>query len=666
MVRIEDERIRPAFYYALNETLVANDMDQATRVSYGAVRKRVVTLKGDVIEIAGTMTGGGKSQIRGRIGEKVKTKTTNLNTSVGNTTVEDLSDIQEKAQKIQDEINHCQQLQGEKGRHLKALHNSLPAKERDLKRLQTDVDRFAHQIPGLEAQLKEQRTRMEQTRSDPKKVAELEGKMNEKKVIFNVSRDDTKKFTDQIDTVARQIQDLTEEKMHSIEKNIDNLEKNITKFTKQVTKLKVEISTCERNIAKTESTIATLKEDIETAQNDLYRMADERTQAENDIEEIESRLREILKEISETSNGSSEANKEVLALQKQESDAKLQRVELEQTLQKFEKAVRDLKANIPVNKKKLEPLKLHNIPNEENPLPLKEYSNDELAGYVLNDVQYRISVLEDDLKAKRPNLNVIDEYQKKRDVYMDRIKVLEEITNKRNEMRKLHDDIKKRRYTEFMQGFNIITHKLKEMYQMITQGGNADLELVDSMDPFSEGVTFSVRPPRKSWKNISNLSGGEKTLSSLALVFALHYYKPSPLYFMDEIDAALDFKNVSIVANYIKERTKNAQFIIISLRSNMFELADYLTGIYKVDDCTDSITIQNVEPKSVSNSAPSSQILSSQRNTASDLFTQSQVSTQSNTNSTPLPDQSLATTPSSTVAESVIEEIEADASDIDK
>lgn len=63
---------------------------------------------------------------------------------------------------------------------------------------------------------------------------------------------------------------------------------------------------------------------------------------------------------------------------------------------------------------------------------------------------------------------------------------------------------------------------------------------------------FSVRPPRKSWKKISNLSGGEKTLSSLALVFALHYYKPSPLYVMDEIDAALDFKNVSIVGHYIK------------------------------------------------------------------------------------------------------------------
>jgi len=119
---------------------------------------------------------------------------------------------------------------------------------------------------------------------------------------------------------------------------------------------------------------------------------------------------------------------------------------------------------------------------------------------------------------------------------------------------------------------------------------------------------FSVMPPKKSWKNIGNLSGGEKTLSSLALVFALHHYKPTPLYVMDEIDAALDFRNVSrsstllewrlrtssecsmltlwqvsIVAAYIKERTRNAQFIVISLRNNMFELASRLVGVYKVN-----------------------------------------------------------------------------------
>lgn len=137
-------------------------------------------------------------------------------------------------------------------------------------------------------------------------------------------------------------------------------------------------------------------------------------------------------------------------------------------------------------------------------------------------------------------------------IYLDRVQELDEITEKRNKLRNHLEDARKRRLDEFHVGFKSISSKLKEMYQMITFGGDAELELVDTYDPFSEGIVLNIRPPKKTWKNITNLSGGEKTLSSLALVFALHYYKPSPLYFMDEIDAALDFKNVSIVGNYIK------------------------------------------------------------------------------------------------------------------
>lgn len=94
---------------------------------------------------------------------------------------------------------------------------------------------------------------------------------------------------------------------------------------------------------------------------------------------------------------------------------------------------------------------------------------------------------------------------------------------------------------------------MKEIYRFITRGGDAELDLVDALDPFSEGISFNVRPLKKSWKEMKNLSGGEKTISSLALIFALHHYKPSPLYCMDEIDAALDYKNVAIVGEYIKQ-----------------------------------------------------------------------------------------------------------------
>ncbi|KAJ3881366.1 P-loop containing nucleoside triphosphate hydrolase protein [Lentinula edodes] len=204
-----------------------------------------------------------------------------------------------------------------------------------------------------------------------------------------------------------------------------------------------------------------------------------------------------------------------------------------------------------------------------------------------------VQALEDQIKRAKPNLNVLKEYKLREAEFLSRHDDLEKVVALRDAQKKKYEDLRKQRLEEFMAGFSTISLKLKEMYQTITQGGNTELELVDSMDPFAEGIIFSVMPPKKSWKNISNLSGGEKTLSSLALVFALHVFKPTPLYFMDEIDAALDFRNVSIIANYIKDRTKNAQLIIISLRNDMFELSHRLIGIYKTANVTQSISIDN-------------------------------------------------------------------------
>lgn len=194
-----------------------------------------------------------------------------------------------------------------------------------------------------------------------------------------------------------------------------------------------------------------------------------------------------------------------------------------------------------------------------------------------DSLKAEIAILEEKTQNSNIDVGVLVEYRRRVEEYTARFGDLQSAIGGRDAAKKRCDDLRRLRLEGFMQGFSLISLRLKEMYQMITMGGNAELELVDSLDPFSEGILFSVMPPKKSWKNISNLSGGEKTLSSLALVFALHHYKPTPLYVMDEIDAALDFRNVSIVASYIKERTKNAQFIVISLRNNMVRCAEIVS-----------------------------------------------------------------------------------------
>lgn len=279
----------------------------------------------------------------------------------------------------------------------------------------------------------------------------------------------------------------------------------------------------------------------------------------------------------------------------EENKAKAAKIQFDQRIEKFVAKIKESQGLISKYKRELDKLELQTLPEsdrcEEDIVDLPTLTSDDLQAVQLDRLTYSVTRLEEEISKMKPDMSSLEEYRKKEAVFISRVAELDEITSQRDIQRKYYDDLRKQRLNEFMTGFSIITSKLKEMYQMITLGGDAELELVDSLDPFSEGIVFSVRPPKKSWKNITNLSGGEKTLSSLALVFALHYYKPTPLYVMDEIDAALDFKNVSVVGNYIKERTKNAQFIIISLRSQMFELADRLVGIYKTYDATKSVTI---------------------------------------------------------------------------
>ncbi|KAL0450548.1 UNVERIFIED_CONTAM: Structural maintenance of chromosomes protein 4 [Sesamum latifolium] len=166
----------------------------------------------------------------------------------------------------------------------------------------------------------------------------------------------------------------------------------------------------------------------------------------------------------------------------------------------------------------------------------------------------------------------------------------ERLKNQKSKVNKIQSDIDKnsteinRRKVQIETGQKTI----KKLTKGIEESRNEKERLMGEKEKLSS--TFK-EIEQKAFTVQENYKRTQETLSSLALVFALHHYKPTPLYVMDEIDAALDFKNVSIVGHYVKDRTKDAQFIIISLRNNMFELADRLVGIYKTDNCTKSITI---------------------------------------------------------------------------
>jgi structural maintenance of chromosome 1 len=154
--------------------------------------------------------------------------------------------------------------------------------------------------------------------------------------------------------------------------------------------------------------------------------------------------------------------------------------------------------------------------------------------------------------------------------------------------KKAFEDVKERRYDLFMKAFNHISENIGGTYKDLTKspqfplGGQAYLDMEDSTEPYLAGLKYHAMPPLKRFRDMEHLSGGEKTIAALALLFAIHSYQPSPFFVLDEVDAALDNVNVSRVAKYVREHASpGMQFIVISLKAGFFQESETLVGVMR-------------------------------------------------------------------------------------
>lgn len=158
--------------------------------------------------------------------------------------------------------------------------------------------------------------------------------------------------------------------------------------------------------------------------------------------------------------------------------------------------------------------------------------------------------------------------------------------------------VKQERYDRFHGAFQHISGKIDEIYKALTRstafpmGGTAYLSLEDTEEPFLHGIRYHAMPPLKRFRDMDQLSGGEKTMAALALLFAIHSYRPSPFFVLDEVDAALDNMNVARIGHYLQQHaSKDLQFIVISLKSSLYERGQGLVGIYRDQGMNSSKTL---------------------------------------------------------------------------
>jgi structural maintenance of chromosome 1 len=193
-----------------------------------------------------------------------------------------------------------------------------------------------------------------------------------------------------------------------------------------------------------------------------------------------------------------------------------------------------------------------------------------------------------------PNMKAIDQYESVKERERAQAEDLETARRRTKETQETFDSLKNERTTTFMSAFEHIAAAIDRVYKELTQseshplGGTAYLSLESPEEPYNHGVKFTAMPPTKRFRDMEQLSGGEKTMAALALLFAIHSYRSSPFFVLDEVDAALDKTNVEKMAAFIKNRSHGTgaaseghacQSIVISLKDYFFDKADSLVGV---------------------------------------------------------------------------------------
>mmetsp|Transcript_8073 Transcript_8073/g.22410 ORF Transcript_8073/g.22410 Transcript_8073/m.22410 type:complete len:712 (+) Transcript_8073:1-2136(+) len=235
----------------------------------------------------------------------------------------------------------------------------------------------------------------------------------------------------------------------------------------------------------------------------------------------------------------------------------------------------------------------------ELPPDLKRFHNEKEERKVRKKFDEQISHLTSEIESMSPNMKASEAFETVAEKCKLSAVDYEEAKSLASKATQEFESVKAKRSELFLDAFGHIDNALKTIYTDMTKsskhplGGNAYLSLDDDTDePFNGGLKFNAMPPMKRFRDMEQLSGGEKTVAALSLLFAIHSFRPAPFFIMDEIDAALDNINLRKVCNYIRRRSQSDfQCIVISLKDMFYEQAEALVGICRDAGMNSSRTI---------------------------------------------------------------------------
>lgn len=541
----------------LGHTLVAEDLNSANQIARSiGFRHRVVSLDGNVMNAGGSMTGGGSRSNNAHIFTQ-KEELEQLEKTIKELTKR----VQVDEQALEDSVNEQSGL-SERIEEIKTAGENKRYIENDLK---NEVNYLNDSIDQLSKQLKANNFEFNEMNREHENAAER----------LNILAEEKAEVIQKIESINSEMADLTEAKKDSSNKQEELLD--------QIEEITGRLAESREQLVSNETTLSNLTDQYDSGQAQLSRLkTDIETYQSEEQLGSEEELTEQLNQMNETYDS---LKLEDQTLRDEVNAVSNTLTELEQTMKNHQRKLQKLQSE--QNKAEVKQSKLEVNLDYQLDYLVEEYNVSYEEAVKLpplddsfNEASTKVKYLKNAIKQLGPvNLNAIEEYEQVSERYEFLMKQQNDLLDAKHQLHTTMDEMDNEVKTRFKESFEKIKAQFSKVFPQMFGGGKAELRLTDPDDLLTSGVEIVAQPPGKRLSSLSLLSGGERALTAISLLFSIIQVSPIPFCILDEAEAALDESNVARFGHYLQNFETDTQFIVITHRKGTMAQADSLYGI---------------------------------------------------------------------------------------